>query len=583
VDHNKNRWLLKVESNHSFHPSSFIDSSFPLHRPSKFQLPIQVRLNRSKMALPTFLVHFLTEYRGWFIFFFLLPISVLCNVWWWLRMRWMALFNNAAIHDRQVAAIAKDVRQASESGQKLCTNRPGWQTMSLKGAAHKQGHKRVNIKLVDIIEMDKEAMTIRVEPLVNMGQITRFLIPKGYTLAVLPELDELTVGGLLMGFGIESSSHKYGLFQEICVSYEVILGDGRVVVATATNEYKDLFFALPWSYGTIGFLVSATLKIIPCQPYIKLVYRKSTSLASSVKAFEVASTRKNAALFVEGLQFSLNSGVVMEGSFTSHKNDIHYLEPADPPGPNAKKSQSGGKLYLLANFNDIGLWFKKWFYIHVQEVTANLKDGECYAEVIPLRAYYHRHTKGIFWEMQYIIPFADQAWFRYLFGWAVPPNIPLMKATQTQTTKKMWLEQFCVQDMLLPMSHLEKSLTFMDESLAVYPIWLCPHLVVRHPGNEGMLQVSKKFVGNEEMYVDIGLYGVPGRQPYKHKECMRNIEKFVRDHEGYQGLYAVCYMDKEEFRTMFHHELYDACRKKYNAITRFPDVYDKVGGAKFTG
>ena len=32
-----------------------------------------------------------------------------------------------------------------------------------------------------------------------------------------------------MGCGIETSSHKYGLFQHICVSYDLILADGQLV------------------------------------------------------------------------------------------------------------------------------------------------------------------------------------------------------------------------------------------------------------------------------------------------------------------------------------------------------------------
>jgi len=38
------------------------------------------------------------------------------------------------------------------------------------------------------------------------------LEPLDYTLPVLPELDALTVGGLVNGVGIESSSHIHGLF-----------------------------------------------------------------------------------------------------------------------------------------------------------------------------------------------------------------------------------------------------------------------------------------------------------------------------------------------------------------------------------
>lgn len=32
-----------------------------------------------------------------------------------------------------------------------------------------------------------------------------------------------------MGTGIETSSHKHGLFQHICVSYELVMADGSAV------------------------------------------------------------------------------------------------------------------------------------------------------------------------------------------------------------------------------------------------------------------------------------------------------------------------------------------------------------------
>ena len=35
------------------------------------------------------------------------------------------------------------------------------------------------------------------------------LVPRQNLLAVLPELDDLTVGGLVCGVGVETSSHKY--------------------------------------------------------------------------------------------------------------------------------------------------------------------------------------------------------------------------------------------------------------------------------------------------------------------------------------------------------------------------------------
>lgn len=76
--------------------------------------------------------------------------------------------------------------------------------MSLKDGLYKQTMARIKISSLDnILFVDEDRGVVTVEPNVTMGQITRELIPQGWTLAVVPELDDLTVGGLIMGFGIE--------------------------------------------------------------------------------------------------------------------------------------------------------------------------------------------------------------------------------------------------------------------------------------------------------------------------------------------------------------------------------------------
>ena len=53
------------------------------------------------------------------------------------------------------------------------------------------------------------------------------------------------------------------MYQETVVAYDVVLGDGSLVRVTKDNEYSDLYFCLPWSHGTLGFLVALELQIIP--------------------------------------------------------------------------------------------------------------------------------------------------------------------------------------------------------------------------------------------------------------------------------------------------------------------------------
>lgn len=48
-------------------------------------------------------------------------------------------------------------------------------------------------------------------------------------------------GGLVMGTGIESSSHIYGLFQHICVAYELVLSDGSLVRCTEVSVKCEIY------------------------------------------------------------------------------------------------------------------------------------------------------------------------------------------------------------------------------------------------------------------------------------------------------------------------------------------------------
>lgn len=52
---------------------------------------------------------------------------------------------------------------------------------------------------------------------------------------------------------------------------------------------------------------------------------------------------------------------------------------------------------LIVQINRIGLHFQPWFFKHVESYLQRDRTG---VEYIPLRQYYHRHTRSIFWELQ---------------------------------------------------------------------------------------------------------------------------------------------------------------------------------------
>ncbi|NYT47464.1 MAG: FAD-binding oxidoreductase, partial [Candidatus Methanofishera endochildressiae] len=203
------------------------------------------------------MLDFLIKYRGIFVVLFVLPVSLVFKAYMGTRNR-LAFWQNSAPEKhadrvKKVQQQVKDWQEKTGGNIPMCTARPGWQAMSLKQGNYKKTHYQVDVSLMDILEIDEEKGTVRVEPMANMGQISAILKPLGWSLAVVPELDALTVGGLINGFGIEASSHKYGLFQYICESLEIVTADGELVKCSK-DENSELYYAIPWSYGSLGFL-----------------------------------------------------------------------------------------------------------------------------------------------------------------------------------------------------------------------------------------------------------------------------------------------------------------------------------------
>lgn len=495
----------------------------------------------------------------------------------------MKFYSAPHLHAQKVSKIQKQVKAWYDSGKKtkLCTARGGWQSISPQMRKYKNKSTRININLYDILDLDEEKMTVKAEPGVNMGQISHYLISKGFTLPVLPEMDDLTVGGMIMGVGIETSSHKYGLFNDRVnlLEMEIILSNGDLVVCSE-NENRDLYDAIPWSYGTLGFLASATLRIIPCKPYVKLGYIPCHKLSDGVATFRrLCEDEDNPPDFCEALAYSKDTMVVMPGWFVDDEE--------------MQKDKNSSHLY-----NPIGRWYKEWFFKHVEGFLSSKGDENQYEyEYLPLRDYYHRHTKSIFWELEMIIPFANHPIVRYLLGWALPPKVSFLKLTQTEAIIDMYEKQHVIQDMLVPMKKMKDSLEVFHNSYQIYPLWICPYRAYDN-GSKGVphrnfLKIPKDLSANRneddgskyEMYVDLGAYGVPAavkeKRPFDIVSVSRSVEQYIAGIHGFQMLYADSYLSYDEFREMFDHTHYDEMKAKFDPRGGFPEVYDKVcKGAK---
>lgn len=513
-------------------------------------------------ATRTLLETILIDYRWVFVCFFLLPASFVYNVFLYVR-NWLVFRLHSAPqqHAVKVERIQQRVRQwkTHGAGRPMCTARPGWQTMSFRRPVYKRNCYQVECNLVDVLEVDARAQMVRCEPLVTMGQLSATLAPLGWTLPIVPELDDLTIGGLVMGTGLESSSHHFGLFQHICHAFELVLADGQLVRCSA-EERPDLFRAIPWSYGTLGLLTAVELRIRPASGYVRLRYEIASGRDAVTRFGQAANS--GADDFVEALQFSDGQTVIMRGNMVA-ENEVDW-----------------------SKWNDISRWYKPWFFTHVQQIAAaNKRDGSSVVEeYMPLRAYHHRHSRAIFWELQDIVPFGNHWAFRWALGWMMPVKVSLLKITQTATIKRLYERQHMIQDFLVPLAAMGECLERLDAAVQVYPLWLCPF---RLPAGNGMVHPSAAIkrrkaaskADRDEMYVDIGVYGVPKRGDYDAVRTHRQLEDFVAEVGGFQMLYADTFRSRQEFREMFDHRLYDRMRREVGAVGAFPDIYDKVSKA----
>jgi len=494
----------------------------------------------------------LTKHRGIVIFLFAVPFSFLYQIVQDLRNWYYRNFlSTNKLHDRNVIEIQNHIKKAHKEGKMMCTARAPWKTMSIRKVTYKENYANIPIDLKNILKLDEEKQIVRVEPMVTMGDITHFLVPRGYALAVQVEMDDLTVGGLCMGIGIETSSHKYGFLFETVEAYEVITAEGEFVRATRTKN-AALYHALPMSHGTLGFLVAVELSIVNVKKYMEVKYMPFHNLDTMSEKLAELSNAQNPPSFLEGLVFSSETGVLMSGEFVD-------------------KPTKGGK------FNAINRYYKPWYYLHVKSF---LDSGEG-TEYIPLRHYFHRHTPSVFFQLKDLIPFAYKRWYRWFFAWMGAPKISLMKYSMTKELRRRALKNRVAQDIIIPIENMGKALQHIDKNYGIYPLWVCPVRLFNHGENEGIIRnPSHTTTKNESaIFVDLGIYGIP---PYVKEgswdsvSVSRKLEKYTYLNHGFHMLYADIFMKRKEFEAMFSHELYRAMRHKYNAEGSFPEVYDKV-------
>lgn len=500
----------------------------------------------------------LASIRTPLLMFIVVPLSCVWNVYRALREFWRQCLikNDPEGHKERCDVVVRQILEWNKQGRpkRLRTARPNWASMSTKVASNKDSCALISTShLNHILKIDEENLTITCEPNVKMGQITQALIPRRLALKCQIEMESLTIGGISSGWGLETNSYAHGFFQETVREYEICLSSGDVLTVNKDNN-PDLFYALPWSHGSIGFLLSVTVQLIRIKPYVKITYVPTFSPSELQSKLEYYTVEKPTHTFVEATMYTKEKAVIQLGDFVEKPDTSERL-------------------------NGINHFWKPFYFRHVETF---LERGEDW-EVVPIKHFYHRFTRSIFWELELMIPFSNHPIYRCLWGWMGAPEVSLLKLFRGPMVRRASTRSHVVQESIMPLKKLAEGIENFDSWFGVYPLLVFPIRIYGRGKHSGFLtpRESDLFPGeNFGMWVDLGAYGVPRAvkqgESWNPKVEIRNMERWTRENGGFQATYTDLYCTRGEFRTMFNHDLYDEQRQKYDAVDAFPEVYDKI-------
>lgn len=398
---------------------------------------------------------------------------------------------------------------------------------------YKTGLHPVDVSgLNHILDIDSEKLVAHVEGQVTMGELCKATLPLGLLPAVVPEFKQFTVSGLINGEGIQSSSHRHGVFTHTLISVELLAADGRVITATA-EQNADVFAAMSESLGTLGMVTAATIKLVHAKNYVKCTYRVFPSRSEYISAF-TSSLGKTA--FHEGIIFGPRGYVLLTGEFIDSPDGLEVFD----------SDVDGGE----------------YFYQHVRKSASTRTET---VEAMETLKYLTRLERGMWWLLDCHADFpllSETSWGRRHMD-KVATDIYNKKGFISNNLTTAERDRCLInQDMGVKIDQLEEGVKWVQSRLEVYPLWNC---AVKQP-DPAQFQT--------EYLVDIGIYGEPMAPDYHNVRDMRALQQRVPA----PSLWGVSYLTWDEIvaHAPERFSRYESVRKKLNASDAFLHMKDKV-------
>lgn len=414
-------------------------------------------------------------------------------------------------------------------------------TSNLFRDRQKTPQKRLNVRdFNQVLRVDTQAGWVEVEGMTTYQDLVAATLAHGVMPAVVPELKSITIGGAVSGIGIESSSFKYGLVHETILELEVLNGDGQTRVCTPDNEYKDLFYGFPNSYGTLGYVLRLKAKTVPVKPYVKLTHIPYQDAKTFFRDLHAWCQRKEEVDFIDGTVFAPNEYFLTLGSFvdeTPFTSDYTYTDIYYRSIPRKETD------YLTVE-DYIWRWDTDWFWcsknLFAQNPLIRRLAGRRRLNSIT-------YTKIMRWNST----------------WGLTKRLDRLLGRYPESV---------IQDVDIPIANAPDFLEFFQREIDITPVWICPVQAYNPQVRFDLFSMDPTTV-----YVNFGFWDViNNREKRPAGYYNRLVEDKVAELGGIKSLYSDVYYSQEAFWENYNKSVYDRLKTKYDPQSRFKDLYQKT-------
>jgi FAD/FMN-containing dehydrogenase len=436
-------------------------------------------------------------------------------------------------HAEKIRQLAEQIR-AGTGGAPVGLSKD---TSNLFRDRKQQAKRRLDVRAFnEVLDIDAQARLVEVEGMTPYAKLVDAMLARGLMPAVVPQLKSITIGGAAAGVGIEATSFRYGLVHETLQELEILLPDGRIVIATPDNEHRDLFYGFPNSYGTLGYALKLKALAVPVKPYVKVTHTRHDEPPAFFAALEAAC--RGDADFVDGVVFGPRELVLSEARFVDSApwtsddtfEKIYY-----------RSLRERGVDYLTAR-DYIWRWDTDWFWCSKNLGAQNLLVRRLLGRERLNSVFY---TKVMRWNSR----------------WGLTNRVDTLLGLHRESV---------IQDVDIPFGNAAAFLEFFQREIGILPIWTCPVRPYRSDAHFTL------FPMQDALYVNFGFWDVVRRRhAFEAGHHNRLVEDKVAELGGIKSLYSDAFYDEARFWRIYGGPDYRALKARYDPEARARDLYQK--------